>query len=821
MTSASTELELEQEKRRESEERFRSFASVAADWWFWEMDADLRFSYFSENVATVTGRPIATMLGKQRRELVNELAADERDNWARHLDDLDRHRPFNQFEYRLATPGGDTRWISISGVPLIADDGRFLGYRGTGNNISARKSAEAARQQGERILRTAIDAIDEGFVLYDEADRLVFCNEKYRQIYATSADLIVPGTTFEHFARIGAERGQYREAVGRIDAWVAERVAAHRAGNACTEQQLDDGRWLRIIERKTVDGQIVGFRIDITELKKKELELEAHRNHLEELVAERTAQLEAANKAKSVFLANMSHEIRTPMNAIIGLTHLASRHSQDSHQQELLRKVSTAAEHLQVVINDILDIAKIESGKSSIAQTDFFLAPMIEQSVRMVADCARDKGLDLVLEMAADLPPVLRGDPVRLGQVLVNLANNAVKFTERGSVTIRVGWQEESDAGLLLRFEVEDTGIGIAPEARQRLFRIFEQADPSTTRRYGGMGLGLAISRHLVEQMGGEIGVESEVGRGSLFWFTARCPRGQALQASVIVQSDAEAADLERRIAETYSGMRVLLAEDNPMNQDVVVELLRDTGLIVDMAGNGAEAVALAERQRYDLILMDIQMPVMDGLAATEALRRQPDWAGIPIVALTANAFDDDRAQCTRAGMDDFLAKPVVPAALFRTLLRWLPGAARGRDRAVPGSVAPTAEARVALSDAELQRRLEEIADLDVTQGMLSLRNRLSTYVRLLGKYVESHDKDMAQVREQLAAGDYDDARRLAHSLKGVSATLGASEVQARALVLETAIKDRLDRGEIEACIVAVDEAWLPLAAALRKVLPF
>ncbi len=820
MTSASTELELEQEKLRESEQRFRSFASVAADWWFWEMDADLRFSYFSENVATVTGRPIATMLGKQRRELVNELADDERDSWARHLDDLDRHRPFNQFEYRLASPGGDIRWISISGVPIVADDGRFLGYRGTGNNISARKLAEAGRQESERILRTAIDAIDEGFVLFDKDDRLVFCNEKYRQIYATSADLIVPGTTFEHIARVGAERGQYREAAGRIDAWVAERVAAHRAGNTRTEQQLDDGRWLRIVERRTVDGHVVGFRMDITELKKKEAELEAHRNHLEELVAERTAQLEAANKTKSIFLANMSHEIRTPMNAIIGLTHLASRHSQDSHQQELLRKVSTAAEHLQVVINDILDIAKIESGKGSIARTDFFLAPMIEQSVNMVADAARDKGLDLVLDMAADLPPVLRGDPVRLSQVLVNLANNAVKFTERGSVTIRVGWQEDSDAGLLLRFEVEDTGIGIAPETCQRLFRIFEQADPSTTRRYGGMGLGLAISRHLVEQMGGDIGVESEVGRGSLFWFTARCPRGQALQASVIVQSDAEAADLERRIAETYSGMRVLLAEDNPMNQDVVLELLRDTGLIVDMAGNGAEAVALADRQRYDLVLMDVQMPVMDGLAATEALRRRPDLAGMPIVALTANAFDDDRAQCTRAGMDDFLAKPVVPAALFRTLLRWLPGAAGGRDRVIPGSTASTAEAGVALSDAELQRRLEEIADLDVTQGMLSLRNRLSTYVRLLGKFVESHDQDMARVREQLAAGDYDDARRLAHSLKGVSATLGANEVRARALVLETAIKDRLDRGKIEACIVAVDEAWLPLAAALRKVLP-
>jgi PAS domain S-box-containing protein len=820
MTSVPTELQRQQEKLRESEERFRSFASVAADWWFWEMDADLRFSYFSENVATVTGRPIASMLGKQRRELVDELEADEKTKWAQHLDDLDQHRPFNQFEYRLATNEGETRWISISGVPIFAAAGRFLGYRGTGNNISARKSAEVARQESERILRTAIDAIDEGFVLYDKDDRLVFCNEKYRQIYAASADLIVPGASFEQIVRGGAERGQYREAVGRIDEWVAERVATHRAGNARSEQRLDDGRWLRIIEQQTVDGQLVGFRIDITELKEKELELEAHRNHLEDLVAERTAQLEAANRAKNIFLANMSHELRTPMNAIIGLTHLAVRHSQDSHQQELLRKVSTAAERLQVVIDDILEIANIESGKGGIAPTDFSLAPMIEQCLSTASDAARDKGLDLTIDMAADLPPVLRGDPVRLGQVLANLANNAVKFTERGSVTIRVAWRDDGEAGVLVRFEVEDTGIGIAPETCQRLFRIFEQADPSTTRRYGGMGLGLAISRHLVEQMGGEIGVESEVGRGSLFWFTARCPRGQTRPAGVLVQPEIEAADLEQRIAEGYRGMRLLLAEDNPMNQDVVLELLRDTGLTVDVAANGAEAVALAERQRYDLVLMDIQMPVMDGLVATETLRRRPDWVGIPILALTANAFDDDRAQCMRAGMNDFLAKPVVPAALFRSLLKWLPAPIRSRGNAVPGPITRTAQARPPLSDAELQRRLEEIADLDVTQGMLSLRNRLSTYVRLLGKYVESHDKDMAQVREQLAAGNYDDARRLAHSLKGVSATLGANEVRARALVLETAIKDRLGGEEIEACIAAVEEAWLPLAAALTRALP-
>ena len=503
---------------------------------------------------------------------------------------------------------------------------------------------------------------------------------------------------------------------------------------------------------------------------------------------------------------------------IIGLTHLAQRHVQDSYQKELRDKVSTSAQLVLSVINDILDIAKMEGGKVNVELSDFSLARLLDNSLAMAADKARHKGLSLVVQVADDLPEMLRGDRLRLGQILTNLANNAVKFTDSGSVTVRVNRQAESEKGILLRFQIQDTGIGIAPEMRARLFQVFEQADLSSTRRYGGTGLGLAISRQLVELMGGEIGVDSEVGRGSSFWFTARFARGEAMAVELLSQPDteAEAAYLEKLLAERYRGRRVLLAEDNPMNQEVLGELLRDTGLIVELAENGAEALMLARRQSYDLVLMDVQMPVMDGLEATRALRALRGWAETPILALTANAFDDDRAQCLRAGMNDFLAKPVVPVALFRYLLKWLP-----QPNATARVEPPVAQAMVsAASDEELRQRLEKVANLNVLLGMQSVRNRMSTYVRLLGKYVDSHGEDMVSVREQLAAGNFDEARRLAHSLKGVSATLGATEIQARALELETVIRDRADAARIDQCIVDVQAAWAPLAAALQQALP-
>ena len=533
-------------------------------------------------------------------------------------------------------------------VAVLAGVLLFVRRRRGDSGRKALSNKSLTRDVALSRLNEALEAMTDGLAYYDAEDRLMVWNAQYKRTNPEIADNLERGITFEQILRLGLDKGHYVEAIGREEEWLAERLSARRNGGAAVEQQLSDGRWLRVQDRRSALGGTVSTIIDVTDMKTAAVSLERARDAAE-----------AANRAKSEFLANMSHEIRTPLNGILGVAEVLSQTDLSQDQHEMLRLISASGATLQQLLSDILDLARVESGRLSLAAAPFDLAQAVRDAGQLYAAPARAKGLQFFVDVDPNAEVWAVGDMVRVKQILTNLVSNSVKFTQTGFVRLTVERAGDRLGQAMFRFSVEDTGVGFDGACRERLFARFEQADGSITRRFGGTGLGLAICRQLTEMMGGMIDCESEPGGGSAFLVNLPLELTEAPAPAV---EEAPAVQAEAR------PLSILLADDHPTNRKVIELILSQLDVALTSVENGAQAVDAFDSGAFDGIFMDMQMPVLDGLAATQAIRDLEAATGrpaTPLVMLTANALPEHVEAGRKAGADRHLSKPVSVQALL------------------------------------------------------------------------------------------------------------------------------------------------------------